>query len=398
MERLPTELLVLIFDSLPFLARIRSISFICKRWRVAVLLSFKHITFSSSSTEEVLDVSLFPMLSSVALTGDVRCTSLPGNQLSSLSLSLQCSDKNGWWVSRFHSGRATLFDCRFPNLTSLFINNTFLSIREAHSPLLYFVERHISGLQELSLQHNTLLNSVIKLHMPKVTKLCLLDVTHPMMLTTAISNSPKLEHLTLQPSSPHEWFFKLNRSIITALVELRFKLAFSPSTEQLAFFKSLPKLTTIRGTFLPGDYASFAADVLLLPHQPWSTLATSPHVTHLSINQEYLYSVNFVPLLHLTNVSFHLEMPVQRSLSLAQQILRFYPNLSLLSIGLVVLDEGLQQFRDAFKEIYLLAVQSNLYQLRLCIPKGFDRLSLFTQDVQQFVTFGWLRLHIVQLP
>lgn len=47
-QALPTDVLALVFEYTPFLARLRALSFVCKRWRAAALRSIHHRRTSRS--------------------------------------------------------------------------------------------------------------------------------------------------------------------------------------------------------------------------------------------------------------------------------------------------------------------------------------------------------------
>lgn len=63
LERIPSEILGLIFAHFPLRARLRSVSRVCKRWRAAVLRSVDSFAYTGRSGDNLRAIlSLFPAL------------------------------------------------------------------------------------------------------------------------------------------------------------------------------------------------------------------------------------------------------------------------------------------------------------------------------------------------
>lgn len=150
---LPLDVLAEIASYAPLRARLRSLSFINKRWRAAALRSVQELRFADSDRTAPLILpllfGLFPSLTSLDLPFGVAYMTLP-TTLRTLRLGAQFTKQA---VEVAHRGVPTFLSTHFPNLTSLDLSvdaPLFLKSDERVTLLRRFLATHSTQLIELA--------------------------------------------------------------------------------------------------------------------------------------------------------------------------------------------------------------------------------------------------------
>lgn len=164
-DELPIDVIALIAAQAPFLARLRTVSFVCKRWRVACLRSVRRFRLARSipaepAHQQELDacVALFPSLTSVKLSGHALVAALP-TTLTAISLTLS-PDSLTWLADREACGSPTFLAAYFPRLAAF----RFCVESDGAVPcwplLVAFLARHKTSLTSLKMECKGRLQSV----------------------------------------------------------------------------------------------------------------------------------------------------------------------------------------------------------------------------------------------
>lgn len=254
----------------PFLARLRSISLVCKRWRAAFLRSVRHLRFSNpvldgqalrgnsqDQGQARLDaaLALFPSLTSLQLCDHDLCLS-PPTSLCGLSIYLK------------DSGGSTL-DAYFPRLTRLRVK--FAPLRSftqwVEDQLLGLITRHQSTLTELRFNVNCeptrFVRKLAAAPLPQLRTLSLkghvVYADDTVAIEGLLRHAPALTALHVQHSVSNAALCALPASLLAPLVQLRQLESYPANLVEV--LKNLPKLRTISPSCDALPYLSYYLEI-----------------------------------------------------------------------------------------------------------------------------------------
>lgn len=230
---LPTDLLLVLFAPLPPLALIRSISLVCKRWRVVALRSITSFTFRGG---DLLGLSALPSLTSLDIMALGRSSSALPTTLRSLTLNL--GPLGGTSVSLLE---AILLGST-PLLTSLSISGVrSVIITNALDPFLQKTVSRLTHMQIDGLAAHAM--TLVRYYTPSLHTLRILSTDDDVILRRYLGlttmQRPRLANLDI--SSSHREFPVWLRTAVTCLhVTSRFR-----TPEHAGLLATLPRLQEI---------------------------------------------------------------------------------------------------------------------------------------------------------
>lgn len=254
-HELPLDIIAAIVGFAPWLARLRTLSLVCKRWRTACVRSIRHLPFVNLSYNVAATrtrsaaASLFPSLVSLSLSNTNLCVALP----SSLTrLRINATDVSAIKLL-LDEAPHTALSAHLPHLTTLHIHLSYLSASVTAglpSSLWSFIDRHLSTLTTLKLNLYTDTNYIIpKLSgaaMPEMR--CLLLNSHATtdarLIERILRNAPKLQSFQLLSRIPLDDVCTIPASLLAPLELLHVDTQNFATTEQIHFLDRLPNLHT----------------------------------------------------------------------------------------------------------------------------------------------------------
>lgn len=357
---LPMELLALIFEHTPFRARMRTLSFVCKRWRTAALRS---VTWLPSTPKlDCIALALYPSLTHLEA---------PWDRLRS-------------WAAQEECGERTPLSMDL-NLRALTIN----AITEPLSPppprIAMFLRHHMAHLTELDIWGRDLTELVPELSrigMPEVRVLSV-NAISARSVATLVQAAPRLTALTLRICS---WAPRLLDVPVTMLTSLKTLHLSCPANHYILhepavdYLLKLPRLASLKHNLdlrLPPCLQHMQTSVHLNAECDWPSLAHHSNLTALQLSKDWTGSITPLTLPFLSSVWISPGTPVCRTTELASAILHQHRGLEWLSVSLQCAPpEALEK----------LVAQGIRYGLRRLL------VSPLPEELPRAAKAGWIRL------
>lgn len=257
LDALPLDVLVCITSLAPILARLRTLSFVSKRWRIACLRSIRHLRFAASNPTEraarfASAVSLLPSLASLNLSDLNLCVTPP---TSITELHVKLAGRAGLSLVHLEAeGQPNVFSSYLPRLTKLNVELRRDPQDKATETLVWpLLARHLSALTSLKLDQfidktSNLITQLANAPLPQMRDLTLQSwsCTHQ-LLARILSNAPKLQSLRLICGISLADLCTIQGNLLAPLRVLTLSphCSLRRTQEQIQFLEALPNLRTI---------------------------------------------------------------------------------------------------------------------------------------------------------
>lgn len=399
LDDLPPELLAEVFAYTPYLARLKALSLVCRRWRRVALQSVSELTFSAAGAAAHLtlqaQLALFPSLTALNVASCPAHFALP--------TSLRTLELSGRYLAAASEAAArrlaTFLSARLPNLTALYLG----SVREPHVPHVErFLAAHSAQLTGLLLAQPSapLAQAVTRLAWPALRSLQLVDAPAA-LVGPLIAGAPALDRLFVECSAAE--FGRLPPGLcLTSLTTLHIteglltdaaRDRIHPLPRLRDFWSSEDALRNAdTGDSAWHDFLDKALSfVAIKDGMWWEQLRAYAALRELWV-MPMIGLPSDVPLPGLEHV--HIGdagalFPPQEGLLFAALLLRIYRGVRALTLWLAPADVG--YFSDAMLDLAALAAERDVRLLTVHSP----RHDPVPPPMPSAVQYGWLQLSVL---